>query len=156
MIQSDAAEIRALALRVLPQETDPARLAPELERFVFRFIQNKNYSRGFVTALEVAETPSGDCTEHAVLLAALARARGIPARIAQGLIFEPQSGQMAWHVWNELYVSGSWQPFDATLGRNEVGPDHLRINAGSFSAVTLPQTLLAPARLIGKIAISVE
>ncbi len=153
MIQSDAPEISALAQMVLPGETDAAKLAPALERFVFGFIVNKNYTRGFVTALEVATNPSGDCTEHAVLLAALARNRKIPARIVQGLIFEKDSGKMAWHVWNELYVNGRWVPFDATLGKGFVGVDHLRINAGSFSPATLAGTLMPAARLIGKIRI---
>ena len=39
------------------------------------------------TAAEVARSREGDCTEHAVLLAALARARGIPARVAMGLVY---------------------------------------------------------------------
>lgn len=153
MIQSDAPEISVLAQKVLPGETDPAKLAPALERFVFEFIVNKNYARGFVTALEVAENPSGDCTEHAVLLAALARNRKIPARIVQGLIYEKNSGKMAWHVWNELYVNDRWVPFDATLGDGSVGVNHLRINAGSFSPSTLAGTLLPAAKLIGKIRI---
>lgn len=153
MIQSDAPEIAALAQNVLPGETDPAKLAPALERFVFEFIVNKNYSRGFVTALEVATNPSGDCTEHAVLLAALARNRKIPARIVHGLIYEKDSGKMAWHVWNELYVNGRWVPFDATIGKGFVGVNHLRINAGSFSTATLAGTLLPAAKLIGKIRI---
>ncbi|MBR0191342.1 MAG: transglutaminase domain-containing protein [Thermoguttaceae bacterium] len=153
MIQSDAPEIAALAQMVLPGETDVAKLAPALERFVFGFIVNKNYARGFVTALEVATNPSGDCTEHAVLLAALARNRKIPARIVQGLIFEKDSGKMAWHVWNELYVNGRWVPFDATLGKGFVGVNHLRINAGSFSTATLAGTLMPAAKLIGKIRI---
>lgn len=153
MIQSDAPEIAALAQMILPEETDAAKLAPALERFVFGFIVNKNYARGFVTALEVATNPSGDCTEHAVLLAALARNRKIPARIVQGLIYEKDSGKMAWHVWNELYVNGRWVPFDATIGKGFVGVNHLRINAGSFSTATLAGTLLPAAKLIGKIRI---
>ena len=156
MIQSSAPEIRVLAFSVLPEETDPLKLGLALEKRVWSFIQNKNYARGFVTALEVVQDPSGDCTEHAVLLAALARARNIPARIAQGLIFEPRSGKMAWHVWNELYINEMWIPLDATIGQNHVNALHLRINSGSFSNATLPQTLLPAAQLIGKLQITAE
>ncbi len=156
MIQADATEIVNLAQSVASSETDSAKIAIALESFVYGFIRNKNYARGFVTALEVAQNPSGDCTEHAVLLAALARARGIPARVAQGLIYETRTQKMAWHVWNELYVNGQWMPFDATLGRGTVGANHIRINAGSFSSATLAQTLLPAARLIGKIEVEVE
>jgi len=156
LIQSSAPEIRALAHSVLPEETDPRKIGFALEKFVWEFIQNKNYARGFVTALEVVQDPSGDCTEHAVLLAALARSRNIPARIAQGLIFEPRSGKMAWHVWNEIYADGHWVPLDATIGRNYADAAHLRINSGSFSSAELPRTLLPAAQLIGKLRITAE
>ncbi len=156
IIQSSAPRIIQLASSVLPTETDTQKIAHALRSFVFRFIQNKNYARGFVTALEVAEDPSGDCTEHAVLLAALARARNIPARIAQGLLFDPQSGKMAWHVWNELFLNGRWVAMDATIDQNFLSPAHIQINSGSFSAASMAQTLLPPAKLIGKIEITVE
>ncbi len=156
MIQSDAVEIANLARSVAVGETDLVKIASALESFVYGFIRNKNYAHGFVTALEVAQNPSGDCTEHAVLLAALARARGIPARVAQGLIYETRTRKMAWHVWNELYLNGRWTPFDATLGRGTVGANRIRINAGSFSSATLALTLLPAARLIGKIEVEVE
>ena len=38
----------------------------------------KDLSVGFATAADVARTAQGDCTEHAVLLAALLRASDIP------------------------------------------------------------------------------
>lgn len=156
LIQSDAPAVRTLASSIVPGENDPKKVADALENFVFRYIKNKNYARGFVTALEVVENPSGDCTEHAVLLAALARSRNIPARIAQGMIYVPYSKKMVWHVWNELFVDGHWIPYDATIGRGAVAPNHLRINAGSFSGTTLAATLLPAAQLIGKIEITVE
>ena len=37
-----------------------------------------------------ARTRSGDCSEHAVLLTALLRARGIPARVSHGLVYLEQ------------------------------------------------------------------
>ena len=49
----------------------------ELEKFVFGYIDKKSLNVGYASALETARTRQGDCTEHALLLAALGRARGI-------------------------------------------------------------------------------
>ncbi len=50
-----------------------------MERFVNREVTKKNFSQTFASAAEVARSRKGDCTEHAVFLMALCRARGIPA-----------------------------------------------------------------------------
>ncbi len=68
-------------------EKDPWRVAVALERFVNREVKKKDFTQAFASAAEVAKTREGDCTEHAVFLAALARARGIPARVAIGLVY---------------------------------------------------------------------
>src|SRR5690606_4085362 len=86
LIQSDDPAVVEMAQAVAPEETDHAKLAVELEKHVKRSITMKNFSQAFSTAAEVAKRREGDCTEHAVLLAGLARARGIPARVAIGLI----------------------------------------------------------------------
>ena len=56
-----------------------------LETFVRGFISRKTLGVGYASALEVARDPQGDCTEHAVLLAALGRALGIATRVVDGL-----------------------------------------------------------------------
>ena len=65
---------------------------------------------------EVARSLEGDCTEHAVLLAALCRARKIPARVAFGLVYYPPQKGFAYHMWNEVWIADRWIPLDATLG----------------------------------------
>ena len=56
-------------------ETDALKAARRIESYVSREITAKNLSLGFATALETARQKAGDCTEHAVLVAALARER---------------------------------------------------------------------------------
>lgn len=92
----------------------------QLEHFVFEHIANKSYSRSFDLASRVAATGEGDCTEHAVLLAALARAHGFPARVVLGnLILDLDEGLFAFgHAWTEIHTDDDWQIFDATQ------PDH--------------------------------
>lgn len=151
LIQSDAPEVVALARLAVGEETEPRKQAFLLENFVYRYISDKNYAQGFMTAAEVVKHPSGDCTEHAVLLAALLRAEKIPARIVQGLVYDRGTRTFVWHVWNEAWLEDFWQPLDATLGRGVVGADHIRMNASDFDSQTMAQTLLPAAQLIGKI-----
>ena len=91
--------------------------ASELGDAVFSHIANKSYARSFDFASRVAETATGDCTEHAVLLAALARATGLPARVVFGvlLIEAPDQVVAFGHAWTEVFEGNEWQLRDATL-----------------------------------------
>ena len=53
-------------------------------------ISSKHLSTAYASASETARTGSGDCTEHAVLLAAVLKARNIPARVCHGLVYVEQ------------------------------------------------------------------
>jgi transglutaminase-like putative cysteine protease len=142
LIQSDDPRIVRMAKEAAPEETDPWRVAVALEKFVKGAITEKNFSQAFATAAEVAQTREGDCTEHAVLLAALCRARGIPARGAMGLVYFPQGegAGFAYHMWTEVWIEDRWIPLDATLGRGGIGAGHLKLahanlkGAGPFAA----------------------
>ena len=70
----------------------------------------------------------GDCNEHAVLLAALARAGGIPAKIESGLAY--LSGRFYYHAWNLLYV-GQWITADAVFGLMPADAARIRFASGS-------------------------
>lgn len=73
--------------------------------------------QGFEIASVVARRRTGDCTEHAVLTAALARAAGLPARVVLGLaLVETASGYEAYgHAWTETLEGGRWRVADAAL-----------------------------------------
>lgn len=59
----------------------------------------------------------GDGTSHAMLLAALLRATGVPTRIVVGDALLP-SGQISDHSWVEVLADdGTWVPFDSALMR---------------------------------------
>ena len=79
--------------------------------------RRRTFSQAFATAAEVAQSREGDCTEHAVLLAALARACGIPSRVAIGLVYVRLPAALAFTCGRELYLDGTWTPLDATWGR---------------------------------------
>jgi hypothetical protein len=87
-----------------------------LRDFTGRAIARKTMERGWDLASVVAQNGVGDCTEHAVLLAALARAAGRPARVVVGVLFaETEAGVLAFgHAWAEIHVDGAWRRVDAT------------------------------------------
>lgn len=105
--------------RDLPDE--PAARMTALERLVNRHIDNKSLRIGYASAADAARLREGDCTEHAVLLAALARANGIPARVVTGFAWSGQFGGQASfvpHAWVAAWTGGQWQAFDAALPGN--------------------------------------
>src|SRR5262249_44112242 len=81
---------------VLAQARDELGAKPTVEdvtRFVDHFITKKGLARGYDIASVVAARREGDCTEHAVLLTALARAFKFPARVASGIVLVEVDGQ---------------------------------------------------------------
>lgn len=85
------------------------------------------FSTALLPASNVAKRMSGDCTEHAVLLAAMMRSRGIPSRIAVGLIYVEKVGAFAAHMWTEALIDGIWMPFDSAVGADNFGVTHLKL-----------------------------
>lgn len=93
--------------------------SPErLRELVDAAIPDESMGRGWDLASRVATTGSGDCTEHAMLLTALARAAGLPARVALGVLLVQEQGRVHafGHAWSEIHdgASGRWRPLDAT------------------------------------------
>ncbi len=94
--------------------------AETLRSFVGAYLRDKNLDSILATAGEVAASRSGDCTEHSVLLTALLRAAGIPARVVTGLVYV---GELAgvrdffgYHMWTQGWIDDRWVDLDATLG----------------------------------------
>ena len=133
-IQSDAPEIKALSRQAVGKKiVDAAIAAKRIEKFVNSYIDEKNLSVGYGSALEVAQTREGDCSEHAVLTAALCRAAGIPAQVVAGLvyteIFADRGPVFAPHAWTQVFIGGKWIGLDAT-GR-PFGPGHITQSIGN-------------------------
>jgi hypothetical protein len=125
--QSDDPEIRALAIKITGGASDAWEAARWLRRWVSDEVSG-NMGMAFASAREVLARRQGDCSEQAVLLAALARAVGIPSRCVMGLVFH--DGQFARHMWTEVWT-GAWRPLDAAMGSDEVGGAWIRL--GEYS-----------------------
>lgn len=155
LIQSDDPAIVAMAEEAAGEATDPWQAALAFERYVSEHISSKGFSQAFATAAEVAKTKSGDCTEHAVLLAALARARGIPARVAVGLVYMPGAQAMGYHMWNELYVEGRWIPMDATLARGGTGAARLKLAHSNLEGTSAYASFLPAVQIVGRLKVEI-
>ncbi|MCI5066311.1 hypothetical protein MRY87_11365 [bacterium] len=101
---------------------------PETARAIFDWVSTNmrpsNYEQEAKGALTALEKRSGDCTEYAALMIALARLNEIPARGVSGFYLE--RAQMVrpidYHTWVELFIDDRWELYDPHKG-----------NAQSFS-----------------------
>jgi transglutaminase-like putative cysteine protease len=155
LVQSDAPEIIALAKQADGGKTDPWQTAAALEQFVHQYITGKNYLKAFSTAVEVAQSREGSCTQHAVLLAALARARGIPARVAIGLVYVEDHPGFAFHMWNEVWIDDRWIPLDATRGLGGISATYLKLADSSLQGESAYSCFLPVAQVIGQAKIEI-
>ncbi len=146
-IQSDHQKIQELVQEILKNypEADPLTRAKQLLNWVNTHIE-KRPVLSLPDALSTLENKIGDCNEHAVLLAALGRAAGIPTRIEAGLVY--LKGRFYYHAWNLMYL-GRWVTVDAVFGQLPADVSHLRFATGS------PERQLDIMGLIGKIQLTV-
>lgn len=158
----DCDEPSVLRVEAALQKDHPSPSARDVIEFVAKFIDHKHMARGFDIASVVAQKREGDCTEHAVLTAALLRASGIPSHIVTGAVVVQIEGKLLafGHAWAESHDGKNWQLADATnvgqppqavaylplrVMRNE-GPGFAHDGMANFdvydiTGVTLPQTL---------------
>lgn len=114
-LDHDDPDVLALLPGDLP--ASPKLAMARLTDLVGRHIRDKTLAVGYASASDAARLREGDCTEHAVLLAALARAAGIPARVVTGLAYATEYGGPAFvpHAWVAAWTGKSWQAYDAAL-----------------------------------------
>jgi transglutaminase-like putative cysteine protease len=127
--------IKRMSRKAVSRRTDAVEAARAIESYVAAEITEKSLGMGFATAGETARQKAGDCTEHAVLAAALARAAGMPARVVCGLAYGgPMPGdtqaRFYYHMWAEIYA-GEWLPIDPALGSHDA--THLAVVRSDLS-----------------------
>jgi transglutaminase-like putative cysteine protease len=123
-------EVVALAQEAVGDAATPAAKVERLVAFVGQYIAD-DYTGNPLTVLDIIQQKRGDCTEHALLFATLARAVGVPAREVSGLVYMGDEVQsFGGHAWNEVVVDGHWQPVDAAWGETTINATHIRFGAG--------------------------
>jgi hypothetical protein len=150
-IESDAPEIVTEAETAVRGVSGSRARAERLTRYVNALLDKKP-TVSLPSAREVLRTKVGDCNEHTALYVAMARALGIPARIAVGLVYI--HGAFYYHAWPEVYVDespgkGLWLPVDPTLNQFPADTTHLRLARGGLEK----QAAIIP--LIGRLKMDV-
>lgn len=144
-LQSDAERVREMAA-FPPGEMAGEQRKMELLAARVRGIMDDLDFTGHYSALEALERRAGDCAEDALLLTALARAAGIPAYAATGLVYSREryhgvSNVFVPHNWTIAFVDGAWKSFDSTLGEFDATHIAILINEGETSAMATAQQL---------------
>ncbi|MGC4000203.1 MAG: transglutaminase-like domain-containing protein [Anaeromyxobacter sp.] len=119
------------------------------------------YGASHDRASEVLAAGQGDCSEHAILTAALTRALGIPTRKVQGLVYAPYvAGRDAlyWHAWVEVRSAGEWIAIDPIFDQPVADASHITLGRnnrvdtpGLFGALKVTALEIREPRAAGKV-----
>ena len=149
LIQSDDPRIQRAARQAVGRWLrDPKAAAQRLTTRVDRVdrMLEKSVTFSVPSALQVLESKQGDCNEHTVLYVAMARALGLPARTAVGLVYLNNS--FFYHAWPEVWL-GEWVAVDPTFGQYPADAAHIRFVIGGLAQQ------VEIIRLIGRLNIEV-
>ena len=144
-IQSDHPRIVNKVADIIDPSDTPWAKARKLTTWIRQHIDRRPVL-SLPDALATFENRMGDCNEHAMLLAAMARAAGIPARLEAGLVY--LNGRFYYHAWNALYLGG-WITVDSLFDQMPADVTHIRLTSGAHK---LPLNIMA---VIGRINIQV-
>lgn len=149
LIQSDNERIIQRAQEITGhrarQLQDPKEVARQLTTAVYDML-DKDVTFSVPNAVQVLETLQGDCNEHTVLYVAMARALGLPARTAVGLVYV--NGAFFYHAWPEVWLD-EWVAVDPTFGQYPADASHIRFVIGGLAQQ------VEIVRLIGSLDIEV-
>lgn len=107
---------------------------------VYNYVE-KVPSIGVPNGLEVLRSARGDCNEHTALYVSLARAAGLPSRIAAGVVYSDRigiRGAFYYHAWPEVLLGpdvdnpAHWVSVDPTFGQFPADPTHVKLVEGDL------------------------
>jgi transglutaminase-like putative cysteine protease len=145
LIQSDDKKIIQKAAKILSNEKNAYEAARKLNDWVYTTVKKKPVI-SIPSALEVLSQLEGDCNEHTALYTALARASGIPTRMAVGIVY--MENGFYYHAWPEIWV-GHWMPVDPTFNQFPADATHIRFITGNLD---MQADII---KLVGKLKIEV-
>ncbi len=145
-IQADHPRIRQLVGEITAKADSPLVKIQKIMTWIHREIKRRPVL-SLPNAVATLDNRVGDCNEHAVLFAALARAAGIPTRVEAGLVYMQE--RFYYHAWNAVFI-GRWITLDALFRQFPADVTHLRFAVGEQNLQT------ALAALIGRVTITVE
>jgi len=144
-LQSTHPRVQSAARAALGTEHDAKRAVVALDDWVYEHLR-KVPTVSIPNAVQVLDMGQGDCNEHAVLFAALARAVGLPARVVAGAVY--LDGAFFYHAWCEVWLS-RWVSVDPTFHQFPADATHIKFIVGG------PEQQLAMMEVVGRLAIEV-
>lgn len=144
-LQSTHPRLLAQARQIIGTERDALKATRQLLDWTYTTLA-KEPTVGIPTALETLESKKGDCNEHAVLFTALARAVGLPARVAAGVVY--LDGAFYYHAWAEVWL-GQWVAIDPVFHQFPADATHIKFVQGG------PEEHLALLQVIGQVGFEV-
>lgn len=129
-IPVDDAKIVALAKEIVGAEKNAWRAALRVHRHV-NGMMTTNAGIGVLRdATEILASKEGVCRDHAILMTALMRSAGIPARLVSGLVYA--DGQFFYHAWCEVWAGERWAGLDSTRPATRLTATHIKIGQGGI------------------------
>jgi hypothetical protein len=144
-LQIDHPRVRAAAAEALGGERDAVHAVNRLLLWIHGYMKQV-ITLSLPNALQVLDERQGDCNEHAILFAALARAAGLPARVAAGVVY--LEGAFYYHAWNEVWL-GRWVSVDPVFNQFPADPTHIKLVQGG------PEEHVALLPVMGRVGIDV-
>lgn len=138
----DSRLISAAQKAVNPKDAGDVKMTT-LARLTRKRLERNPQFSGYASALQAYQNRAGDCTEYALLLAALGRAAGIPTRVLFGLSYSREQFHghkhvFAPHAWVQAWIDNRWRSYDAALDNFDAGHLALSISEGDqkdFNAI---------------------
>jgi hypothetical protein len=156
--QSDDPEVGKVAKAIVGDEKNSWIASKKIAEWVSREME-PNYDVGFASAKEILENREGDCSEFTVLMVALCRSVGIPARAAVGVMYG--QGIFAYHMWPEVYVGewvgldAKWLAVDKQSGEYYTDATHIKLGDSALDARIFQEMGQAMSEVIGKLKLEV-
>ncbi len=145
-IESEHPEIEKVSQDAVKGATTPVEKIERLVRWVSTEVKDEAVDS--FSAVEVLHTRKGECQAHAMLYAAVARAAGIPTRLAGGIVYMEGMGFL-YHSWAESYADG-WIAVDPTFNQVGVDATHIKLVEGRDWV-----SLLQLGKIVGQIKVKV-
>jgi hypothetical protein len=148
MLRTRAAKLKAGS----PNDIETAR---RIWTFVSTSFDYKLGATLFGNSREALRGMKGDCSEAAVLTAALLRAAGIPSRVVMGYA-TLESGVWIGHAWTEAFLTDRWVGVDAALRAFPAGANRLALVTLSGEKPMKPEATNLMLRTLANLDIQIE
>jgi hypothetical protein len=126
-IRSDNPEVIRMAQEIVGDERDPVKAAKLINQWVYKNLR-KVPTPAIPDAHTVLLSRQGDCNEHAILAASFARAVGLPAKVAVGLVYSGDG--FYYHAWVAYWAGKTWFTGDPLMNLMPVGATHITLLYG--------------------------